>query len=66
MKRRLFEFLRDHRRVGVGLVLSIGMVALLLWFSRGQELLLTQRLAMLLATVATAGLSAYITVDKQD
>lgn len=66
MKERMFGFLQGHTRVCIWLILSVGMVALLLWFSRGQDLLLTQHLAMVLAIVATAGLSTYIIVDKRD
>lgn len=54
------EFFSKHPRVGMWIVLAVGMVAILLWASRDVELLLRQRLALIAATIGLAGLCVWI------
>jgi len=49
-----------HPRLFTWLVLAVGMVAILLWASRSEPLLLHQRLVLVVATVGLAGLCAWI------
>ena len=64
MIERLRQFFGRYVWMQAWLILGVGMVALLLWFSRGVDLLLRERLAMVLATLAVAALCARIVVDK--
>jgi len=56
----LRESAQAHPRLFVWLALAIGMVAILLWASRGQPLLPQQRLVLAAATVGLAGLCTWI------
>jgi hypothetical protein len=49
-----------HPKLMSWLVLSVGMVAILLWAARNAELLTSQRLFLVLATIGLAGLCAWI------
>ena len=49
-----------HPALVTWLVLAVGMVAILLWAARDGDLLFGQRLVLVLATVALAGLCAWI------
>jgi len=42
------------------MVLAVGMVIILLWASKDVELLLRQRLALVVATIGLAGLCVWI------
>jgi len=53
-------FFSRHPRIGMWIVLAVGMVIILLWASRDVELLLRQRLALVAATIALAGLCIWI------
>lgn len=53
-------FLSSHPRIAMWIALAIGMVAILLWASKDVELLLRQRLALIIATVGLAGLCVWI------
>ena len=57
---RLQKALEAHSRLTTWLFLAIGMVAILLWTSRDTDLLFSQRLVLVLATVGLAGLCAWI------
>lgn len=57
---RLRTLAEEHPRLFTWLVLAIGMVAILLWASAGQPLLVHQRLVLVAATVGLAGLCAWI------
>lgn len=54
------EFFSKHPRIGMWIVLSVGMVIILLWASKDVELLLRQRLALVVATIGLAGLCVWI------
>jgi len=49
-----------HPLLVTWLVLTVGMVAILLWASRDTDLLAHQRLFLVFATVGLAGLCAWI------
>jgi len=53
-------FLSRHPRIGMWIVLAVGMVIILLWASKDVELLLRQRLALVVATIGLAGLCVWI------
>jgi hypothetical protein len=53
-------FLGRHPRIGMWIILAAGMVAILLWASKDVELLLRQRLALVIATIGLAGLCIWI------
>jgi hypothetical protein len=57
---RLRALADAHPRLFTWLVLAVGMVAILLWASRSEPLLLHQRLVLVVATIALAGLCAWI------
>jgi hypothetical protein len=57
---RLRAAYQAHPLLLTWLVLAVGMVAILLWASREVDLLFRQRLFLVLATVALAGLCAWI------
>lgn len=57
---RLRNFYRAHPRLAEWLVLGAAMVAIVLWASRGVDLLPTQRLALVAATLGLAGLCVWI------
>jgi len=57
---RLRALADAHPRLLTWLVLAVGMVAILLWASRSEPLLLHQRLVLVVATIALAGLCAWI------
>lgn len=57
---RLCGLAEAHPRLLTWAVLAIGMVAILLWASHEQPLLLHQRLVLAAATVGLAGLCAWI------
>lgn len=53
-------FARRHPQLTAWAALAIVMVALVLWSARDVDLLLTQRLSIVLATVGLAGLCVWI------
>ncbi|MHB0875694.1 MAG: hypothetical protein ACYC5O_06595 [Anaerolineae bacterium] len=53
-------FARRHPQLTAWVALAIVMVALVLWSARDVDLLLTQRLSIVLATVGLAGLCVWI------
>lgn len=53
-------FFSKHPRIGMWIVLAVGMVVILLWAARDVELLLRQRLALVVATIGLAGLCVWI------
>ncbi|MGQ9457959.1 MAG: hypothetical protein ACUVXH_05055 [Anaerolineae bacterium] len=57
---RFKEFLRDHPRLAQWALLAVAMVLVVLWASRDVDLLPTQRLAIVAATVGLAGLCVWI------
>lgn len=56
----LKKFIAQHPRLTAWIVLAIGMVLILLWASRDVGLLPTQTLALVVATIALAGLCVWI------
>mgnify|MGYP007030118236 CR=1 FL=1 len=54
------QFLVRHPLIVAFVVLAIGMVAMLLYASRDVDLLPTQRLALVIATVGLAGACVWI------
>jgi hypothetical protein len=54
------RFLDRHPMLVAWIVLSIGMVAIFLWSSKGVPLLPMQRLALAVISVAVAGLCVWI------
>jgi hypothetical protein len=54
------RFINEHPQLTSWLVLSIGMVAILVWSARDVGLLPGQWAALVLATIAVAGLSVWI------
>jgi len=53
-------FFSRYPRIGMWIVLAVGMVIILLWASRDVELLMRQRLALVAATIGLAGLCVWI------
>jgi len=53
-------FFSKHPRIGMWIVLAVGMVIILLWASKDVELLVRQRLALVVATIGLAGLCVWI------
>ena len=58
--REIRTFLSQHPRIGMWVVLALGMVLILVWASRDVDLLLRQRLVMVTATVTLAGFCVWI------
>jgi len=57
----LREFIQNHPRITLWIILAVGMVALMLWASKDVESLLWyQRLALALSCVGLAGLCVWI------
>lgn len=56
----LKSFASQHPRVTAWIVLAIGMVIILLWASKDVGLLPTQLVALIVATIALAGLCVWI------
>ncbi len=56
----LKAFASQHPRITAWIVLAIGMVVILLWASKDVGLLPTQLLALVIATIALAGLCVWI------
>jgi hypothetical protein len=56
----LKSFASSHPRITAWIVLGIGMVLILLWASKDVGLLPTQLLALVVATIALAGLCVWI------
>lgn len=54
------RFVNEHPQIASWIVLSIGMVAILVWSARDVGLLATQWIALILATIGVAGLSVWI------
>ncbi|MBC7223003.1 MAG: hypothetical protein H5T59_01790 [Anaerolineae bacterium] len=54
------DFYQAHPRLAEWLILGVAMVAIVLWASRGVDLLPTQRLALVAATLGLAGLCVWI------
>ena len=57
---QLLKWAENHPRLAQWIVLALGMVVLLLWASNHVDLLWTQRLALVLATIGLAGLCVRI------
>lgn len=56
----LKSFASNHPRISAWIVLAIGMVLILLWASKDVGLLPTQLAALVVATIALAGLCVWI------
>ena len=54
------RFINEHPQIASWIVLSIGMVAILVWSARDVGLLTGQWIALILATIGVAGLSVWI------
>ncbi|MCL4535320.1 MAG: hypothetical protein M1370_09215 [Bacteroidetes bacterium] len=57
---RFVELVKRHPMLTAWVALSIGMVAILLYTAKDVELLPTQRLALVLATIGLAGACVWI------
>ncbi len=57
---KIKHFIEEHPQLASWIVLSIGMVAILVWSARDVGLLPGQWAALIIATVAVAGLSVWI------
>lgn len=57
---RIKGFITKHPQLASWIVLSIGMVAILIWSARDVGLLPGQWAALIIATIAVAGLSVWI------
>ncbi|MEA3310416.1 MAG: hypothetical protein U9Q70_13040 [Chloroflexota bacterium] len=57
---KLKQLITAHPQLSSWLVLAIGMVAILVWSARDVNLLPGQWAALIIATIATAGLSVWI------
>lgn len=56
----LRDFMARHPQLVNWVALAIGMVLILLWAARDVELLPSQRLAMVVATIGLAGVCVWI------
>lgn len=56
----LKKFVQQHPRLTAWIVLAIGMVAILVWSARDVGLLPGQWAALIVATIAVAGLCVWI------
>jgi len=54
------QFVSEHPQLTSWVVLAIGMVAILIWSARDVGLLAGQWAALIIATVAVAGLAVWI------
>ena len=59
-RKGLRRFAERHPQVAAWAILAVVMVALVLWSARDVDLLQTQRLSIVLATVGLAGLCVWI------
>jgi thiamine transporter ThiT len=57
---KIKAFINEHPQLASWIVLSIGMVAILVWSARDVGLLPGQWAALIVATIAVAGLSVWI------
>lgn len=57
---KIKQFVRAHPQWTSWIVLSIGMVAILIWSARDVGLLVGQWAALIIATIAVAGLAVWI------
>ncbi len=57
---KIKQFIKAHPQWTSWIVLSIGMVAILVWSARDVGLLAGQWVALILATIAVAGLAVWI------
>ena len=57
---KIKQFITEHPQWASWIVLSIGMVAILIWSARDVGLLAGQWGALIAATIATAGLAVWI------
>ena len=57
---KIKQFITEHPQWASWIVLSIGMVAILIWSARDVGLLSSQWAALIAATIATAGLAVWI------
>lgn len=57
---KIKQFVRAHPQWTSWIVLSIGMVAILVWSVRDVGLLAGQMIALIVATIAVAGLAVWI------
>jgi protein-S-isoprenylcysteine O-methyltransferase Ste14 len=57
---KIKQFIEEHPQLASWIVLSIGMVAILVWSARDVGLLPGQWAALIIATIAVAGLSVWI------
>jgi hypothetical protein len=60
MMSTLKRFFIEHPRLAAWIVLSIGMVAILIWSARDVGLLPAQFAALIIATIGLAGLCVWI------
>jgi hypothetical protein len=54
------QFVNEHPQITSWIVLSIGMVIILVWSARDVGLLAGQWVALIVATIAVAGLAIWI------
>jgi len=57
---KIKQFVRAHPQWTSWIVLSVGMVAILVWSARDVGLLAGQWIALVVATIAVAGLAVWI------
>jgi thiamine transporter ThiT len=57
---KIKDFIKNYPQLTSWIVLSIGMVAILVWSARDVGLLPGQWAALIIATIAVAGLSVWI------
>ncbi|HOT92577.1 MAG TPA: hypothetical protein PLJ78_11335 [Anaerolineae bacterium] len=57
---KIKQFVNVHPQLTSWIVLSIGMVAILVWSARDVGLLAGQWIALIVATIAVAGLAVWI------
>ncbi|RLC83643.1 MAG: hypothetical protein DRI37_10000 [Chloroflexi bacterium] len=57
---KIKQFITEHPQWASWIVLSIGMVVILIWSARDVGLLTSQWAALIVATIATAGLAVWI------
>ncbi len=60
MTHRIAELVRKHTRISAGAALALAMVGALLWAARGAGLEASHLAALIVSTVALAGLSVWI------
>ena len=63
---KIKQFVNAHPQWTSWIVLAIGMVAILIWSARDVGLLAGQWAALIVATIAVAGLAVWITGDEDE